>query len=53
MADADYGYVGTGIGQISLYKGYEVVEKNISSEKAVDALINLIKENGDWVELEK
>jgi (E)-4-hydroxy-3-methylbut-2-enyl-diphosphate synthase len=53
MADADYGYVGTGVGQISLYKGYEVVEKNIPSEKAVDALINLIKENGDWVELEK
>ena len=53
MADADYGYVGTGIGQISLYKGYEVVEKNIPSEKAVDALINLIKENGDWVELEE
>ena len=53
MADADYGYVGTGVGQISLYKGYEVVEKNIPTEKAVDALINLIKENGDWVELEK
>ena len=53
MADADYGYVGTGVGQISLYKGYEVVERNIPSEKAVDALINLIKENGDWVELEK
>jgi (E)-4-hydroxy-3-methylbut-2-enyl-diphosphate synthase len=53
MADADYGYVGTGVGQISLYKGYEVVEKNIPSEKAVDALINLIKENGDWVELEE
>ena len=53
MADADYGYVGTGVGQISLYKGYEVVERNIPSEKAVDALINLIKENGDWVELEE
>ena len=53
MADADYGYVGTGVGQISLYKGYEVVERNIASEKAVDALINLIKKNGDWVELEE
>ena len=52
MADADYGYVGTGIGQISLYKGYEVVKRNIPSEKAVDALIDLIKENGDWVELD-
>ena len=51
MADADYGYVGTGIGQISLYKGYEVVKRNIPSKKAVDALIDLIKENGDWVEL--
>ena len=53
MADADYGYVGTGVGQISLYKGYEVVERNIPSEKAVDALIKLIKESGDWVELEE
>jgi len=52
MADADYGYVGTGIGQISLYKGYEVVKRNIPSKKAVDALIDLIKENGDWVELD-
>jgi len=50
MADADYGYVGTGIGKITLYKGREVVERNISSEKAVDALIELIKKHGDWVE---
>ena len=50
MADADYGYVGTGPGLISLYKGQEVVEKNIPSEKAVDALIDLISTNGDWVE---
>ena len=46
------GYVGTGIGQISLYKGYEVVKRNLPSDKAVDALIDLIKENGDWVELD-
>jgi (E)-4-hydroxy-3-methylbut-2-enyl-diphosphate synthase len=52
MADADYGYVGTGIGKITLYKGREVVERNISSEKAVDALIELIKKHGDWVEKE-
>jgi (E)-4-hydroxy-3-methylbut-2-enyl-diphosphate synthase len=52
MADADYGYVGTGIGKITLYKGREVVERNISSEKAVDALIELIKKHGDWVERE-
>jgi (E)-4-hydroxy-3-methylbut-2-enyl-diphosphate synthase len=50
MADADYGYVGTGPGKISLYKGKEVVKKNINSEHAVDELINLIRENGDWVE---
>jgi (E)-4-hydroxy-3-methylbut-2-enyl-diphosphate synthase len=50
MADADYGYVGTGIGKITLYKGKEVVERNIESEKAVDALIDLIKKYGDWVE---
>ena len=50
MADADYGYVGTGVDKISLYKGKEVVKKNITSETAVDELIALIKENGDWVE---
>ena len=50
MADADYGYVGTGKGKITLYKEQTVVEKNISEGKAVTALINLIKEHGDWVE---
>lgn len=50
MADADYGYVGTGIGKISLYKGKEVVKKNVTAETAVDELIGLIKEHGDWVE---
>jgi len=50
MADADYGYVGTGIGKITLYKGKEVVSRNIDSEKAVDELINLIRVNGDWIE---
>jgi (E)-4-hydroxy-3-methylbut-2-enyl-diphosphate synthase len=50
MADADYGYVGTGVGKITLYKGREVVERNIASEKAVDALVDLIKKYGDWVE---
>jgi (E)-4-hydroxy-3-methylbut-2-enyl-diphosphate synthase len=52
MADADYGYVGTGTDKITLYKGREVMEKNISSDKAVDALISLIKKHGDWVEKE-
>lgn len=50
MADADYGYVGTGVGKITLYKGKEVVKRNIDSDKAVEALIDLIKEHGDWVE---
>jgi (E)-4-hydroxy-3-methylbut-2-enyl-diphosphate synthase len=50
MADADYGYVGTGPGKISLYKGKTVVKKNVTSETAVDELIDLIRENGDWVE---
>ena len=50
MADADYGYVGTGIGKITLYKGREVIERNISSENAVEALVDLIKKFGDWVE---
>lgn len=48
MADADYGYVGSGAGKISLYKGKEVIKRGIDSENAVDELINLIKENGDW-----
>ena len=50
MADADYGYVGTGIGKITLYKEKEVVQRNIPEEEAVNSLINLIKEHGDWIE---
>jgi len=50
MADADYGYVGTGVGKITLYKEREVVQRNIPEEQAVDALIDLIKSYGDWVE---
>ena len=50
MAGADYGYVGSGKGRITLYQKREVVERNIPSEKAVDALIQLIKRNGDWKE---
>ena len=53
MADADYGYVGSGNGVISLYKGKEVVRKNISIEFAVDELIDLMKENRDWVDKEE
>ncbi len=51
MADADYGYVGTGPGVITLYKEKEVVKRNVPSEKAVDELIELIRSHGDWVEL--
>lgn len=50
MADADFGYVGSGPGKITLYKGKEVVKKNIPSEIAVDELINLLKENDAWVD---
>ena len=48
MADADYGYVGSGVGKITLYKGQNVVKKNIPTDDALLELINLIKENGDW-----
>lgn len=50
MADADYGYVGAGVGRVSLYKGKECIVKNIPAEEAIGRLIALIKENGDWVE---
>jgi (E)-4-hydroxy-3-methylbut-2-enyl-diphosphate synthase len=51
MADADFGYVGSGPGKITLYKGKEVVKRNLDAAIAVDELINLIKENDAWVEL--
>lgn len=50
MADADYGYVGTGPGKINLYKEKTVVRKNVPEDEAVQALIELIAENGDWIE---
>jgi (E)-4-hydroxy-3-methylbut-2-enyl-diphosphate synthase len=50
MADADYGYVGTGVGKITLYRGKEVVKRNIESRFALDELIKLIKEDSLWVE---
>ena len=52
MADADFGYVGSGVGKITLYKNKDVVKRNIDSEIAVDELIQLIKENDAWVEAE-
>jgi (E)-4-hydroxy-3-methylbut-2-enyl-diphosphate synthase len=50
MADADYGYVGSGPGRITLYRGKEVVKKNVPTPQAVDALIDLIKEDNQWIE---
>jgi len=50
MADADYGYVGTGVDKVSLYRGQKVIKNNIKSQFATDALIDLIKEDGNWVE---
>jgi (E)-4-hydroxy-3-methylbut-2-enyl-diphosphate synthase len=50
MADAHYGYVGTGPGKITLYKEKEVVRRNVPEAEAVDALIQLISEHGDWIE---
>ena len=50
MADADYGYVGAGPGKITLYKSKQLIKKNIDQKNAIDELIKLIKENGDWKE---
>lgn len=50
MADADYGYVGSGPGKITLYRSKEVVRRNIPSESAVEELIGIIREDGNWVE---
>jgi (E)-4-hydroxy-3-methylbut-2-enyl-diphosphate synthase len=52
MADADYGYVGSGPGRITLYKGKEVVKKNVPSAQAVDELIGIIKGDGNWIEVD-
>ncbi|MBC7949906.1 MAG: (E)-4-hydroxy-3-methylbut-2-enyl-diphosphate synthase [Chitinophagaceae bacterium] len=50
MADADFGYVGSGPGKITLYRGKDVMKRNVNSDVAVDELINLLKENAAWVE---
>jgi (E)-4-hydroxy-3-methylbut-2-enyl-diphosphate synthase len=50
MADADFGYVGSGVGKITLYKGKEIVKRNVNSDVAVEELILLLKENNAWVE---
>ena len=51
MADADYGYVGSGPGRINLYRGKEVVKRNVPTADAVDELIGLIREDGQWIEM--
>lgn len=50
MADADYGYVGSGPGKITLYRGKEVVKRNVSSANALDELIDIIREDGLWID---
>ena len=50
MADADFGYVGSGVGKITLYKGKEIMKRNIDSAIAVDELIQLLKEHNAWVD---
>ncbi len=50
MADADYGYVGTGPGKITLYRGKEVVKKNVNTSNALEELIDIIREDGNWIE---
>lgn len=52
MADADYGYVGSGKGKITLYKGKEVVKRSVPSKRAVDELIEIIRKDGQWIEPE-
>jgi (E)-4-hydroxy-3-methylbut-2-enyl-diphosphate synthase len=53
MADADYGYVGSGNGKVTLYKGNTAVKKNVPEDKALENLIDLIKKNGDWQDFDK
>jgi (E)-4-hydroxy-3-methylbut-2-enyl-diphosphate synthase len=50
MADADYGYVGAAAGNVSLYKGKVCVKKNIPTDQALPQLIQLIKDNNDWID---
>jgi (E)-4-hydroxy-3-methylbut-2-enyl-diphosphate synthase len=52
MADADYGYVGSGPGRITLYRSKDVVKKNVPAKQAVDELIGIIKEDGNWIDPE-
>jgi (E)-4-hydroxy-3-methylbut-2-enyl-diphosphate synthase len=53
MADADYGYVGSGVDKITLYKGKDIIKRNVPSTSAVNELIDIIKEDGKWVDSSK
>ena len=53
MADADYGYVGIGRDKIALYRGQEIIKKSVPADRAVDELIDLIREDSRWIEPEK
>ncbi len=50
MADADFGYVGSGPGKITLYRGKEIIRRNVNSDEAVEELIEIIRENGSWIQ---
>src|SRR4030066_1139371 len=50
MADADYGYVGSGVDKITLYRGKDIIKRSVPSSQAVDELIDIIKEDGNWTE---
>jgi len=53
MAGADYGYVGKGLDRVSIYRGRDEVLRNIPAAEGVDRMIDLIKEDGRWVEPEE
>ena len=50
MADADYGYVGMGKDKIALYRGQQVIKRSVTAARAVEELIELIREDGRWIE---
>jgi len=50
MADADYGYVGSGVDKITLYRGKDIIKRSVPSSQAVDELIDLIREDGNWLD---
>ncbi|MAG31782.1 MAG: 4-hydroxy-3-methylbut-2-en-1-yl diphosphate synthase [Deltaproteobacteria bacterium] len=50
MADADFGYVGSGVGRVTLYVGKQVVARAVPEAEAPDRLVELIREHGQWVD---